>query len=392
MTELLLLAGLAAAIAGLVTHLLVPLVTWLATRIHAMDEPGGRKGHASAVPRLGGVAIAFGIALGGGSVALMRWGQWGENVARADLVVLVLATGLVFLVGLVDDVMGVSALNKFLVELVAAVLITGIGWRVTVIALPGGGGLDLGAAGAIVTVLWIVGVTNAINLLDGLDGLAGGVIAIIALSILVFALLQQNLFTVILMAAMAGAAMGFLRHNWAPAKIFLGDAGSLSLGFLLAVMSLHSSIKASTAIAILVPVLALGVPVVDTLLVMAVRFLERPKGRVAGRFLRMFEADRNHLHYLLMRVGRSRRQVVTLIYLLTFASCGFAVAVALTRNLTTAMVLFTVELAAILGVRWLGLRIKARELARASKDEIIQRYVSVKPDAQENTQPKAPFA
>ena len=135
--------------------------------------------------------------------------------------------------------------------------------------------------GAVVSLLWIVGVTNAINLIDGLDGLAGGVVAIIADSLLAYALLQGNLRTVILMAATAGACIGFLRHNWAPARIFMGDSGSLTLGFLLAAISVHSSLKAPAAVAILVPILALGVPVIDTLLVMGVRFLDRPKGRLA---------------------------------------------------------------------------------------------------------------
>src|SRR5262249_45772064 len=149
------------------------------------------------------------------------------------------------------------------------------------------GNVPLGLLGGLGTMLWIVGVTNAINLLDGLDGLAGGVAAIIATSLLVFGLIQANTLMVILTAAIVGACLGFLRHNWAPARIYMGDSGSLMLGFLLAVMSLHASIKGAATVAILVPLLALGLPVIDTLLVMAVRFVEKPQGSPVRRFARM---------------------------------------------------------------------------------------------------------
>src|SRR5262249_27384453 len=146
------------------------------------------------------------------------------------------------------------------------------GWSFSQLYVPLSGNVNLGILGGLFTLIWIVGVTNAINLLDGLDGLAGGVTAIIASSLLIFAWIQGQLLTVMLMSAIVGACLGFLRHNWAPAKIFMGDSGSLTLGFLLATMSLYSSIKGAATVAILVPVLALGLPVIDTLLVMAVRF------------------------------------------------------------------------------------------------------------------------
>ena len=179
------------------------------------------------------------------------------------------------------------------------------------LSLPGLGDVELGIFGEVVSLLWIVGVTNAINLLDGLDGLAGGVVAIVATGLLVYAVdLQDNLLAMVLMAAIVGACVGFLRHNWAPARIFMGDSGSLTLGFLLAAMSVHSSLKAPAAVAILVPILALGLPVMDTLLVMLVRFLDRPHGPFVDRFLRMFHADRNHLHHVLEPFMARRARIV----------------------------------------------------------------------------------
>ncbi len=278
----------AAIVAAFVTHLLVPVVTGLAIRLRAMDQPGVRKLHDSAVPRLGGVAIMGGLGIAAGFAALGHWTTWAARIGGKELLALVAGTLLVFLVGVVDDLRGVGSGTKFLVELAAAGLLVGAGWSFGVLRLPFVGGIDLGLFGPIVSLLWIVGVTNAINLIDGLDGLAGGVVAIISVSMLAYAALQGSPGSVVLMAATAGACLGFLRHNWEPARIFMGDSGALTLGFLLAAMSVHSALKAPAAVAIVVPILALGVPVMDTLLVMAVRFLDRPQGRPLRRFLRMF--------------------------------------------------------------------------------------------------------
>src|SRR5207247_5090168 len=167
-------------------------------------------------------------------------------------------TALVFLIGLADDVIGLSCIQRFLVQVLAAVGVVYAGWSFGRLYLPLWGEVELGLWGGLVTVIWIVGVTNAINLLDGLEGLAGGVAAIIAARLLIFAWIQGNALTVFLMSAIVGACLGFLRHSWAPAKIYMGDSGSLTLGCLLAVMSLRASMKGAATVAILVPIIALG--------------------------------------------------------------------------------------------------------------------------------------
>jgi UDP-GlcNAc:undecaprenyl-phosphate GlcNAc-1-phosphate transferase len=344
---------LAAAIAALTTSLVVPPVIRIATSLQAVDTPGGRRQHEGAVPRLGGVAIAVGLLFGGGSVGLMKWGQWGERVARADLAALLLAVALVFLVGVVDDTVGASVLHKFLVECAAAVLVVGVGWGFTEFGVPGLT-VQLGPLGWVVSVLWVVGVTNAINLIDGLDGLAAGVVAIMAVGLFVYATWRQHFFTAVLMAAIAGACLGFLRHNWAPARIFLGDGGSLPLGFLLAVMAMHSSLKGPAAVAILVPIVTLGVPVIDTLLVMVLRFAAEPRSSLATRVLRMFRADRAHLHYLLEAMAGSRARVVRWIYGAVLLSCLGALAVALTKSAELGLALVAAQLAGVLVLRRLG--------------------------------------
>jgi len=368
-------AAFAALIAGVVTGAMVPFATKIAFAVRAVDYPGGRKFHGGAVPRLGGVAIGIGLAFGAGAVALMRWSAWGGGrVSKVELVALLVATAMVFTVGLVDDIVGVSVAKKFLVEFAAAVLIVYAGWWFSVLGVPGGGEVGLGVMGGVVTVLWIVGVANAINLFDGLDGLAGGVVAIVAGSMLAYSLIQGSVLTSVLMGAVLGACLGFLPHNRMPAKIFMGDAGALTLGFLLGAMSVHGSLKSSAAVAILIPILALGIPVMDTLVVMTVRFLERPKGHAVERLLRIFRADRNHVHHLMQRHGASRPTVVRMLYLFVLISCTMALTVALTKSSGLGIALVIVEAAAILLVRTLGFPRFTRALADDQREELREKW------------------
>jgi UDP-GlcNAc:undecaprenyl-phosphate GlcNAc-1-phosphate transferase len=360
----------AAFVAALATNLMVPPVARLAVMLRALDHPGERKLQKNAVPRLGGVAIAVGLALGAGIAALLMWGRLATQVGQGELLALLFGLLVVFLVGVVDDLMGVSAAKKLLCQMVAAWPLVQSGWAFEVLRLPLLGEVRLGLLGGLVSLLWIVGVTNAINLIDGLDGLAGGVVTIISVSFLGYAVLQGNAGTVILMAAVAGSCVGFLRHNWEPARVFMGDSGSLTLGFLLATTSVHSSLKAPAAVAILVPILALGVPVMDTLLVMAVRFLDRPKGPVTGRFLRMFHADRQHLHHLLAHFGGARSRIVAVIYAVVLSFCGLALFVAATGETTLGVVLVALEFTVILSMRRMGMAMEARRLARLQREEV----------------------
>lgn len=362
---LLVLAAAAGMAAGLVTNLLAPLVAKVALAVRALDYPGGRKQQAEATPRLGGVAIALGAAFGAAGVGLACWMQLSDSMHRRELIGLAMAAALVFLLGMIDDLVSVATWQKFAVQTLAALLLVHIGWSFHALSFPGRPSLELGFWGPVLTVIWIVGVTNAVNLLDGLDGLAAGVVAIIAASMLAYALLLGNLGTVILMAAITGSCIGFLKHNWAPAKIFMGDSGSLTLGFLLAALTVHSSLKAPAAIAILVPLLALGVPVIDTLLVMGVRFVARPHSALADRLLGMFRADRNHIHHLLQR-GRGRGRVVAWIYGTVLTFCVLAMVVAVTRNPTLGLVVLATEGGVILALRRSGV---GEQLAEASAEQ-----------------------
>jgi len=375
----------AAVVAALSTNLMVPPVTRLAIALRALDHPGERRIQSTAVPRLGGVAIVLGLALGAGGATVTLWGRIGTAVGRDEVLALVFGIGVVFLVGVIDDLVGVSAFKKFFFQFVAAWPLVHLGWSFEVLRLPLVGQIDLGVLAGPVSLLWIVGVTNAINLLDGLDGLAGGVVTIISVSFLGLAIMQGNAGTVLLMAALAGACGGFLRHNWEPARIFMGDSGALTLGFLLATTALHSSLKARAAVAILVPILALGVPVMDTLMVMAVRFLDRPKSAPADRFLRMFHADRQHLHHLLSHFGGKRSRIVAVIYAVVLSFCILALVVAVTGQTSLGLALVALEFAVILVMRHMGMIMGARRLARLQREEVKAEVLGLPPETQTAT-------
>jgi len=370
MTLLFFVSFLGALVAVLTAGAAVPFVTRIAMAIRAMDYPGGRRLQGEAIPRMGGIAIASGIVVGASVSGLLLWRQFTATVGSHELVALLLGAVLIFLVGLVEDVIGLSALQRFVVQAVAAGAVVYGGWSFGNVYVPFSGDIHLGLLGVLFTMVWIVGVTNAINLLDGLDGLAGGVTAIIASSLLIFAWVQGQFLTVILMSAIVGACLGFLRHNWAPAKIFMGDSGSLTLGFLLATMSLYSSIKGAATVAIMVPILALGLPVIDTLLVMAVRFVEKPQGSTVRRFWRMFQADRNHLHHVMTRAAQSRKRIVLVIYLVAACFCAMALLVAVSRSASLGLALVFIEVAVVLFMRNLKLRPKTRDLSLNQRRQV----------------------
>jgi UDP-GlcNAc:undecaprenyl-phosphate GlcNAc-1-phosphate transferase len=348
-------------VAVVVSLLTTPGVVWFAQRIGAMDQPNERKIHKIPTPRLGGLVIyaSFFITLGLMKLVnsdLNDLVSLGPNKGIMLTIALVLILGL----GIFDDLRSRTPSQKFIVQLVASTLVYLAGFRISAITDPLGHGLlRLGVLEYPATVLWIVGITNAFNLIDGLDGLAAGVAAIACFTIFGVSIMTNEVSTAFLVLILAGAVIGFLRFNFSPAKIFLGDSGSLFLGFALSVFSMQSSTKGSTALAILVPILALGLPIMDTLLSMIRRLLGSllPEQAKSKPFLRKFDSmflpDNAHIHHRLVARGLSHRSAVLLLYLV---SCAFGIgafAVTTGNNLGASLVLIVVTVATIIGVRQL---------------------------------------
>lgn len=282
-------------IAFVVTLITTPLVARLAFRVGALDKPNKRKVHDRIMPRLGGLAVFFGFLAA--AVLLL-----GDDPRVSGL----LAGGaVILLLGVADDIRGISPKTKLIGQTMAAIIVIISGIQIQFLTNPFNGYFYLGALSIPFTIFWIVSVTNAVNLIDGLDGLASGV-SIIALLTFAVITYQMGQPTVSLLSiALAGAVFGFLRYNFFPAKIFLGDSGSMFLGFMVSVLAVYGLLKGVTLVAFVVPIVVLGVPIFDTCFAIFRRYCEHKP---------IFEADKKHIHHRLLSYGLSHRQTVLVIY------------------------------------------------------------------------------
>lgn len=358
-----------------VTATMTPLVRRVALAVGAVDEPTARRVHTRRIPRMGGIAIVVGffapllaIFALNTEVAKLFFGR--PRLVAGMVVGALVVAGL----GLLDDIMGIGAKRKFLVQTAAAIVAYAAGFRIDAVSLPVIGTVQLGWLALPATILWITGIINALNLIDGLDGLAAGVAFFACVTNFVVAFLSGNVLICLLSAALAGAILGFLIHNFNPATIFMGDSGSMFLGFILATVSLSgaASQKGTTAIAILVPILALGLPIMDTLFAMVRRFLERRS---------IFSPDRGHIHHRLLDLGLTHRRAVLLLYAMSllFTLAALAIYIGRSWQVGVALVLLMVSLVGI--VRFVGyfdhamLRLRQREQRRDPRVEQLRRLV-----------------
>ncbi len=323
---------------------LTPAVRELAHRFGALDHAlTSRKVHGTPIPRLGGIAIV--LAFFAPLVALLFVQSGAGRILYADphkAMGLFAGALAIAALGVWDDLRGANAKTKFLVQFAVAGAMYAIGFRIDHIANPYGAPIELGLLGLPFTMLWIAGVINALNLIDGLDGLAGGVALIAIVTTLAIAVIHAHPLMILLTAALAGAVLGFLFYNFNPASIFMGDTGSMFLGFVLATTAIQTNQKSSTAVAIIVPIIALGVPIADTLLAMA---------RRAARGAPLFSADRGHIHHRLLDLGLSHKQTVLVLYgvSITLGCVALALSYASSSDVTYALL-------AMSGVAYLALR------------------------------------
>ncbi|MFZ5470301.1 MAG: MraY family glycosyltransferase [Myxococcota bacterium] len=335
-------------VALMVGAALTLVVRHFAHRFGWLDQArSSRKVHRAPIPRLGGVAIV------GGFFAPLLGLFWvdsfvGETFQAATQLVWGLFIGglAIALLGLYDDLRGAGAPLKFAVQCAVAFALYQLGARIEVLANPFGAPLQLGVFSLPFTVLWIVGVVNAMNLIDGLDGLAGGVAFFAVATNFALAATRGDILMCLMMAALGGAILGFLVFNFNPASIFMGDTGSMFLGFVLAITSVVTSTKSGTAVAILVPVISLGLPIMDTLLAMVRRtLLGRP----------MFSADKEHIHHRLMsRVHLSHRNAVLVLYALCCLFGLTALGLSFANSAQSAMLLAGMAIVIIVLMRKLG--------------------------------------
>lgn len=304
------------------TILLTPMVRSFAPEIGALDKPSERKVHSSTIPRTGGIAVYFGFLAAVLFGLLFLGGVRGAVINLRPILGILLGGSIVLLTGLLDDIYHMRPLAKLSFQILGAGVAIYFGVEISFVTNPFNGLLPLGYIAIPLTLLWLVGMTNAINLIDGLDGLAAGVTAISAGTLFFVALRTHQLGAALLMLALSGAVLGFLRYNFFPASIFLGDAGSYFLGFTLAAASVIGVFKTTLVVALIVPLLILGVPIFDTLFAIFRRLKEKKSP---------FMADDKHIHHFLLRAGLSQREAVLSIYIVCFLLSFVALIMALQR-------------------------------------------------------------
>ena len=334
---------LAFLIAVVVALAITPGVIFLAAKTGAMDAPDARKVHKKPIPRIGGLGIyaAFMVSM----LTVMVLTDLSADVFH-ELVGLMVSGTLIVLLGLLDDYTNLPAKVKLVGQIIAACVLVAFDVRIDFISDPFGDFLYLEIFAIPATIFWIVGLTNTVNLIDGLDGLAAGVSTIAAITIFLVALQQNFVLVAVLTAALAGAAIGFLYYNFNPARIFMGDTGSMFLGFMLAGISIIGAVKSAATIALIVPILALGLPILDTTFAIVRRY----RGGVP-----IFKPDKGHLHHRLLDLGFTQRQAVLLMYVISALLGLSAVALTEVSSSIAILIVCAVVAAVLFGAKKIGI-------------------------------------
>lgn len=356
----------APVLAAILSFVLTPPMRLLAIRIGAVDHPGPRKVHTTIIPRLGGLAVVASCAV---TIALLLWSE----LPKLDRIASDLAAGLsiglvvVLMVAIRDDVSPLRAAPKFAAQFVGASLAVAYGIRLSSEVHLFGHTVVLGWFAIPISLLWIAGVTNAFNIVDGLDGLSAGLALLSSISLAAASVMVGQYDLALLALVLAGALVGFLPYNVYPAKVFLGDSGATAIGFTLACLTLRGGATLASGLAVLTPILVVGIPIAETLVSMARRVV---RGIRSGGRMGVFEGDANHFHHRLLALGLDQRRAVFVLYgaAVLLSAAGFA-SLFLSHK-KAAVLLATMLAAAVVGLSRLGYD----EFALLSKGDLLRVY------------------
>ena len=338
-----------------ISYTLTPYAKKIAYRIGAIDVPkDNRRVHKKPVPRLGGLAIYMSF-IATTIITILLNRNLLQIIAR-DYIGIFIGASMIVGIGIIDDTKQISAKFKLAVQIAAALVAIYFGVRIefitNILAKTTGTTAAVGMLSIPLTVFWIVGITNTVNLIDGLDGLAAGVATIASISLGVVSYINGMYPVALLLFILAGATVGFLPYNFNPAEIFMGDTGSLLIGFLLATISVEGLIKTATTIAVAIPVLALGVPIFDTAFAILRRLInKRP----------IMEADKGHLHHRLLDHGLTQKQTVLTLYSISILLGCSAIFISDTQNSIAYIVITSIAVAVVTGAYLFGLVKRPKE-------------------------------
>lgn len=309
--------------------LITPIIRIFAIKIGAVDKPNYRKIHTALIPRLGGLAIYLSFII---SVFL------GFDYTNKSINGLVIGSFIIVVCGVIDDIKELNYKTKLLFQLIAALVLIAHDiciTKISVLSIDGTSFMNLGILSIPITIIWVIGVTNAINLIDGLDGLACGLSSISSIFLFIIFTHIGNYTMALMIIILAGACIGFLPYNFNPAKIFMGDTGSMFLGFILAGMSIQGTVKYATTIILFAPLFIIGLPIYDTLITMLRRFIQ-------GKSI--MSPDKQHFHHRMLSLGLSQKQVALISYLVNILLGLLAVSILFIESVNITIIVSTLIL------------------------------------------------
>ncbi len=295
------------AVSFTIVFLITPVIRYLALKFYVIDKTGYRKIHKKVVTKLGGLAIYLGALGGFITIAVLDPGFFASYYFT--ILGLLIGVTLMLILGIYDDLQGSSALLKLVIQIIISLLIIKSGFLLKSISIPGLFCIEFGEFSVLLTLFWLVGITNAVNLMDGLDGLAAGVIGIAAFFICIFGLTLGDNFIIYVSLALAGASLAFLKYNFYPAKIFMGDTGSLFLGLIVACLAVYQPNSRQDNPYFIPTLIILFLPILDTTLAIIRRILKKKN---------IFIGDASHVHHYFIKKGFNQPKTVGIFYLLTF--------------------------------------------------------------------------
>ncbi len=323
-------------LAMFVSYVLTPYIKKLAFHVGAIDKPDNRKVHKKIMPRLGGLAIYIAFMIACLASLELTWDIFG----------ILLGGTVIVAVGMLDDIYQLPAKVKLLGQIVAACILVLFDIRIEWLNNPFGGYFYLEWLAVPFTIFWVISFTNVVNLIDGLDGLAAGVGAIASITVILVSIPLGYYHVAIMTAALAGGIVGFIRYNFNPATIFMGDTGSMFIGYMLAAISVYGAVKTAATIALIVPAIALGLPIMDTAFAIMRRY-------VNGRPI--FQPDKGHIHHRLLAMGMNQKQAVLLMYGITAALGIGAVLWAEMEGFYAALIIAIIITAVAVGAKMIGI-------------------------------------
>ncbi len=306
-----------------ISLLATPFAKKMSFKLKAIDYPKSRGLHSEPMPRMGGIAIVLGFMI---TMLLMCF--FVPEFITTQFFGFLIGGAIIVILGMLDDIYELSAKFKFLVQILVAIIVVSTGTRINVIMWPAWEYFK--NFNAPITVFWIIGVINAVNLIDGVDGLAAGVTSIAALCLTILCIISGTTTAVVLSSTLAGACLGFLPRNFSPAEVYMGDTGSTFLGYVLAVSSCIGVYKSYALLSVVIAVLAMALPILDTLFAMIRRAINHKP---------IMSPDRGHLHHRLIDSGYSHRQAVMILYGLSAISALIAILIAVQNFQATVVVL-----------------------------------------------------